>query len=73
MSPSEGPGGAGDYPAELECDVLLSDGRTARLRPIRPEDGPALRAFGGKLSRETVYFRFSRPGGASVTRRSPTT
>jgi acyl-CoA synthetase (NDP forming)/RimJ/RimL family protein N-acetyltransferase len=61
MSPSEGPGRAGDYPAELECDVLLSDGRTARLRPIRPDDGPALRAFGGKLSSETVYFRFFSP------------
>ena len=51
----------GTYPAELECDVLLSDGRTARLRPIRPDDGPALRSFGQKLSRETVYFRFFAP------------
>ena len=58
MSPSEGPGGAGDYPAELECDVLLSDGRTARLRPIRPEDGPALRAFGGKLSQRDGVLPF---------------
>jgi acyl-CoA synthetase (NDP forming)/GNAT superfamily N-acetyltransferase len=51
----------GLYPKELECDVLLSDGRTAHLRAIRPEDGPALRAFGAKLSTETVYFRFFSP------------
>jgi len=66
MSPGEGPapeeaGVGGSYPAELECDVLLSDGRTARLRAIRPDDGPALRAFGGKLSKETVYLRFFSP------------
>ena len=61
MSSGEGPAAAGSYPAELECDVLLTDGRTARLRPIRPDDGPALRAFGEKLSRETVYFRFFSP------------
>jgi acyl-CoA synthetase (NDP forming)/GNAT superfamily N-acetyltransferase len=40
---------------------LLSDGRTARLRAIRPDDGPALRSFGQRLSRETVYFRFFAP------------
>ena len=51
----------GAYPAELECDVLLSDGRAAHLRPIRPEDAPALRSFGERLSPETVYFRFFSP------------
>ncbi|MGD0943946.1 MAG: GNAT family N-acetyltransferase [Acidimicrobiales bacterium] len=56
-----GPGGPGPYPSELECDVLLSDGRTAHLRPIRADDGPALRSFGEKLSTETVYFRFFSP------------
>ena len=61
MSPGAKPVTKGTYPAELECDVLLSDGRTARLRAIRPDDGPALRAFGQKLSSETVYFRFFAP------------
>ena len=61
MSPNDGLGSAGHYPEELECDVLLSDGRTARLRAIRPDDGPALRSFGAKLSTETVYFRFFSP------------
>ena len=49
------------YPAELESDVLLSDGRTAHLRPIRPDDADALRDFGTKLSAQTVYFRFFSP------------
>ena len=59
--PSDGPVTSGSYPAELECDVLLSDGRTARLRAIRSDDGRALRSFGQRLSRETVYFRFFAP------------
>jgi len=61
VSPEVGPEAAGRYPAELECDVLLSDGRTAHLRPIRPDDASALRSFGEKLSTETVYFRFFSP------------
>ncbi len=61
MSPGARPVTKGAYPAELECDVLLSDGRAARLRAIRPDDGPALRSFGRRLSRETVYFRFFAP------------
>jgi len=67
---ASGPGGTGSgdrpvvteaYPGELECDVLLSDGRSARLRAVRPVDGPLLRSFGARLSRETVYFRFFAP------------
>lgn len=61
MSDATAPEMAGPYPAELECDVLLSDGRTARLRAIRPDDAPALRELGEKLSKETVYFRFFSP------------
>jgi acyl-CoA synthetase (NDP forming)/GNAT superfamily N-acetyltransferase len=61
VNPRDRPGTPGTYPAELECDVLLSDGRTAHLRAIRPDDGPALRSFGTKLSSETVYFRFFSP------------
>ena len=49
------------YPAELGCDVLLSDGRAAQLRAIRADDGPALRSFGQRLSSETVHFRFFAP------------
>ena len=61
MIPADASGAGSSYPAELECDVLLSDGRTAHLRAIRSDDGPALRSFGEKLSRQTVYFRFFSP------------
>ena len=33
------------YPREEERDVVLRTGSTLRLRPIRPEDAPALLAF----------------------------
>jgi acyl-CoA synthetase (NDP forming)/ribosomal protein S18 acetylase RimI-like enzyme len=53
-------GGVADpgYPIAWEADVLLRDGRPVHLRPITPEDGPALRAFHRSLSAQTVYFRF---------------
>ncbi len=38
--------------------MVLNDGGTARLRPIRSGDADRLRAFHGRLSRETVYNRF---------------
>ena len=41
---------SGDYPAEWETDVVLADGATLQLRPIRPCDREALRAlFGEKI------------------------
>jgi acyl-CoA synthetase (NDP forming)/GNAT superfamily N-acetyltransferase len=46
------------YPAELEADVLLSDGRVARLFPIAPIDASALERFASALSDETRYMRF---------------
>ena len=61
MTADEGRGISSGYPVELECDVLLLDGRTSRLRAIRPEDGPALRGFGARLSQQSVYFRFFSP------------
>ena len=30
------------YPSGFETDVVLADGATAHVRPIRPEDGPLL-------------------------------
>lgn len=49
------------YPAELESTVALRDGRLCRLRPIRPEDEPALdRAF-LRLSPHTIRMRFFSP------------
>ena len=49
------------YPRELERAESLRDGRAFLLRPIRPEDEDALRAFGAKLAREDVRMRFFAP------------
>jgi len=49
------------YPKELEEDIPLADGRTLRLRPIRPEDEPSLHAAFAKLSPEEVRLRFFTP------------
>ena len=46
------------YPAHEERDVVLRSGATARLRPIRPEDAPALLRFYKGLSPNSLYFRF---------------
>lgn len=55
------PGAVGVYPDGWEADVVLRDGRTARIRPIRPDDAFGLRAFHAQLSEQTIYFRFFAP------------
>jgi acetyl coenzyme A synthetase (ADP forming)-like protein len=47
-----------DYPAVWAFDAMLADGGTVHVRPIRPDDAGAHRAFFAKQSRESVYFRF---------------
>ncbi|MFP5327889.1 MAG: GNAT family N-acetyltransferase, partial [Acidimicrobiia bacterium] len=49
------------YPSGWAADVVLSDGGTAHLRPIRPDDASALVEFHSRLSSDTVYFRFFSP------------
>ncbi|MFC0861497.1 GNAT family N-acetyltransferase [Sphaerimonospora cavernae] len=49
------------YPAHWEADVVLSDGGTAHLRPIRPDDAGLLRSFYSRLSAESIYFRYFGP------------
>ncbi|MEZ0076635.1 GNAT family N-acetyltransferase [Planotetraspora sp. GP83] len=49
------------YPAHWEADVVLSDGGTAHLRPIRPDDADLLRSFYSRLSQESIYFRYFGP------------
>ena len=49
------------YPRQWEADVVLSDGGTVHLRPIRPADAPALADFHSRLSPESIYFRFFSP------------
>lgn len=46
------------YPAHLECDVVLRNGRTLHLRPVRPEDAPLMRAFFEGLSKDALHSRF---------------
>ena len=45
-------------PAGWEADVIVSDGGTVHLRPIRPSDAEALVAFHAGLSQRTRYLRY---------------
>lgn len=49
------------YPAEWESDVVLADGGTVHLRPIRAGDGDAVRGLFDRLSDESIYLRFFSP------------
>src|SRR5690606_34683932 len=49
------------YPKELEHWVEARDGTRFLLRPIRPEDEPALRAGFGRLTPEEIHHRFFVP------------
>ncbi len=52
--------------ASGECDVLLRDGGIAHVRPLRPEDRPALRALVDRTSERSAYLRFFSGGRASA-------
>ena len=47
-----------DYPAGIEREVVLKNGETVRIRPIRPDDEPRLVTLYDRLSRHTAYQRF---------------
>lgn len=49
-----------DYPFEWETTAVLSDGSTASIRPIRPDDRGLLADFHGRQSQESIYFRYFR-------------
>jgi acyl-CoA synthetase (NDP forming)/GNAT superfamily N-acetyltransferase len=49
------------YPSHWESDVVLADGGTLHVRPIRPDDGDRMVAFHGRQSSESIYFRFFSP------------
>jgi GNAT superfamily N-acetyltransferase len=53
--------GKGAYPVDLEQDVPLADGRIVHLRAIRADDVGRLQAFHGRLSRDSIFFRFFSP------------
>jgi len=48
-------------PKHWEADVLLRDGRTAHIRPIRPSDAELLVEFYSRVSEESKYYRFFAP------------
>ncbi|HUP59983.1 MAG TPA: GNAT family N-acetyltransferase [Thermoanaerobaculia bacterium] len=47
-----------DYPAHFESDVVLRNGRTLHLRPVRPEDRDVLLGLYRAMSADSLYFRF---------------
>jgi acyl-CoA synthetase (NDP forming)/GNAT superfamily N-acetyltransferase len=49
------------YPGRFEADVVLSDGGTVHVRPIRSDDDARLESLHSRLSAETVYLRFFSP------------
>ncbi len=56
------PGGDdADYPGSWEADVVLRDGSTTHVRPIRPDDADALQAFHVAQSEASTYLRFFAP------------
>jgi acetyl coenzyme A synthetase (ADP forming)-like protein len=54
--PETAPASAG--PERYESDVVLKNGSTLHLRPVRPDDAPHLLAFVQGLSPESLYLRF---------------
>ncbi len=65
VAPADRPGPARlairPYPRELEETVKLPDGQEVIIRPIRPEDAPALQSAFKKLTPRDVRFRFFAP------------
>ena len=49
------------YPAAWEADVVLHDGSTTHVRPLRPDDADALQAFHVGQSERSTYLRFFAP------------
>ncbi len=61
MSAAQQSGNPPGYPSQWEADVLLTDGRVARLRPIKPNDATRLVEFYDRVSPESKYLRFFAP------------
>ncbi|GAA4211392.1 bifunctional acetate--CoA ligase family protein/GNAT family N-acetyltransferase [Actinocatenispora rupis] len=49
------------YPGHRAADVVLSDGGTVHLRPIRPADAPRIVAMHSRFSERTRYLRYFSP------------
>jgi acetyl coenzyme A synthetase (ADP forming)-like protein len=46
------------YPSHFERDVVLRNGRTLHIRPVRPEDRERLLELYRGMSRDSLYMRF---------------
>ncbi|MEN0129773.1 MAG: GNAT family N-acetyltransferase [Brevundimonas sp.] len=60
-APGGGAATAAGYPTAWEADVVLPDGTTTQIRPIRPDDADALQAFHVGQSERSTYLRFFAP------------
>ena len=49
------------YPIHLVEEWKTKDGKPVTIRPIRPEDEPAMIEFHEKLSERSVYLRYFQP------------
>ncbi|WP_029010349.1 GNAT family N-acetyltransferase [Azospirillum halopraeferens] len=49
------------YPRELEAPLALADGRRFLVRPLVPEDEPALRGLFARLTADEIRLRFFAP------------
>ena len=49
------------YPTGFDTDVVLADGATAHVRPIRPDDAPRIVDFHGRQSPQSIYYRYFSP------------
>jgi acetyltransferase len=49
------------YPIHLVNEWTMKDGKPVTIRPIRPEDEPAMIEFHQKLSERSVYLRWFQP------------
>ncbi|MGQ9371849.1 GNAT family N-acetyltransferase [Azospirillum sp. A39] len=49
------------YPRELEAPLVLAGGRRFLVRPLVPQDEPALRSLFGRLTADEVRLRFFAP------------
>ncbi len=47
-----------EYPSDSETDVVLRDGSTVHIRPVRAGDEAAIREFLEGISEEAIAFRF---------------
>jgi acetyl coenzyme A synthetase (ADP forming)-like protein len=47
-----------DPPGRWDSDVVLADGTTVRLRPMRRDDDEGVHELCRRLSQESLYFRF---------------